>query len=481
MVGSKFSFFTSKQVNYLRDKVFDLLEHHGVKLDSHPEMQSLLIDAGVKVDKDTGLIKFPRPVMENFIAQAPKKFPLGARGENRVLELPRPDGTFYCRTGTGAHGWIEPESNDARKVSVNDLADWAKLINQLDDIHFIPFLFSNDVPFQTADVHGLATLLKNSDKHIWVQPYSTESIEYLIKLGEVVAGGQAALKSNPVISMIACSLTPRAFKYMDIEIILQSSRASLPVHACTLPGAGGTAPATLPAVILLATAEILAMLGMAQAVAPGTPIVACPIIFSTDMRTGRSLQSSVEAIKGAAGAVQFIKDAFNLPTHNYGSGTDAPIVDGQSMSERSMLSTLMGVSGSDILGGAGQLEVATVASPLQLIVDNEVVSMVRHTMKGFTFDDDDLAWEVLTETKPGDHFLISEHTLQHCREAFMPHNFIRLTREAWERGGRKDLMDRALERYHQLMKKENTSLLAEDPAGEVDAILKAADKKLVQN
>jgi hypothetical protein len=41
-------------------------------------------------------------------------------------------------------------------------------------------------------------------------------------------------------------------------------------------------------------------------------------------------------------------------------------------------------------------------------------------------------------------------------------------------------MDRALERYHQLMKKENTSLLAEDPAGEVDAILKAADQKLVQ-
>ncbi len=145
-----------------------------------------------------------------------------------------------------------------------------------------------------------------------------------------------------------------------------------------------------------------------------------------------------------------------------------------------MLSTLMGVSDSDILGGAGQLEVATVVSPLQLIVDNEVFSMVRSIMKGLTFDDDNLAWEVLTETNPGDHFMISDHTVAHCREAFIPHNFIRLTREAWEREGGKDIMDRALERYRELMKKENTSLLPEDAAGEVDSILMAADKKLVQ-
>lgn len=480
MTGSKLSFFNSEQVNYLRDKVFDLLEHHGVKLDPHPEMQRILIDAGVQVDKHTGTVKFPRPVMENFIAQAPQNFPLGARTENQVLELPRPDGTFYCRTGTGAHGWIEPESGATRKVRTTDLAAWAKLINQLDDINFIPYLFSNDVPVQTADIHGLATLLKNTDKHIWVQPYSTASIEHLIKMGEVVAGGRDVLKNNPVISMIACSLTPRAFKYMDIEIILQSSRAQLPIHACSLPGAGGTAPVTLPAVILLATAEILAMLGMAQAVVPGTPVVACPIIFSTDMRTGRSLQSSVEAIKCASGAVQFIKAAFNLPTHNYGSGTDAPFPDGQSMSERSVLSTFMGASGLDILGGAGQLEVATVVSPLQLIVDNEIVSMVRQIMKGLTFDDDNIAWEVLTETQPGDHFLVSEHTLRHCREAFIPHNFIRLTREAWEREGSKNLMDRVLDRYNEHMKKENPSLLPMDMAAEIDSILNAADKNLVR-
>lgn len=478
MMGSKFPFFTSEQVQTLREKVLELLEDHGVKLDHHPEMFEVLAAAGINVDTETNMVRFPKAVIEGFIDQAPKEFVLGARGRDKILKLPRPDGTFYTRTGTGAHGWIEPETNSYRKVTIYDLAQWAKLINSLDGIDFLPFLFCNDVPVATADVYGLSTLLKNSDKHVWVQPYSTGSIEYLIKLGAAVAGGEAALKDNPIISMIACSLTPRAFKYMDLEIILQSSRLSIPIHACSLPGAGGTSPATLPGVILLATAEILAMLSMAQAVSPGTPIIACPIIFSTDMRTGRSLQSSVEALKAASGAIQFIKAAFNLPTHTYGSGSDAPDISGQSMSERSMLSTLMGVSGLDILGGAGQLEVATAVSPLQLIIDNEVIAMVRQIMTGFTFDDDNLAWDVLVETKPGDHFLTSDHTLMHCRDAFTPQNFIRLTREDWEKEGGRDLLDRALERYQTVMGTDNPYILNGELAEELDSIVKMADKNL---
>ena len=479
MTGTPFSYFSPSQVDLLRNKVLELLEVHGVKLDQHDEMFNVLTRAGVKVETSTGVVRFPRSAIENFLDQAPKSFVLGARTKEQQLPLPRPDGTFYSRTNTGAHGWIEPETNRYRKVTKEDLAGWAKLINQLSDINFIPYLFCDDVPTQTADIHGLCVLLKNTDKHLWVQPYSTASVEYLIKLGEVVAGGASSLKSNPVISMIACSLAPRAFKFMDIEIILQSARASLPIQACSLPGSGGTAPATLPGVIVLAAAEILAMLAMAQAVRPGTPVVACPIIFSTDMRTGRSLQSSVEAMKAASGAIQFIKQAFHLPTHNYGSGADSPAVDSQSMSERAMLTTLMGLSGLDILGGAGQLEVATAVSPLQLLVDNEVFGMLRQILKGFTLNDDQLAWDVITKGKPGDHFLTTPHTLRHCRDAFMPQNFTRLTREAFEREGSKDFHDRLRERYRALMAGENKCLLKRDIAQELDSVVQKADHKLV--
>ena len=480
MIGSKFGFFTSNQIDLLRTKVFDLLENHGVKLDPHPEMLDALAKAGIAVDGKTHMVRFTKSVLESLIELAPKEFVLGARGKERVLALPRPDGTFYTRTNTGAHGWIDPETSQYRKVTSEDLAGWAKLINRLDDIHFIPYLFCDNVPTETADIHGLSILLKNTDKHIWVQPYSTPSVEYLIKLGAAAAGGETALRANPVISMIVCSLAPRAFKHMDLEIILQSAKAFLPIHACSLPGAGGTAPATMPGVIVMAAAEILAMLAMAQAVQPGTPVVACPIIFSTDMRTGRSLQSSVEAFKGASGAIQFIKAAFNLPTHNYGSGSDSPTADEQSMSERAMLTTLMGLSGSDILGGAGQLEVATAVSPLQLMVDNEVMGMVRQIAKGFALDEESLAWDVLTKGKPGDHFLTSPHTLRHCRDAFVPRTFTRLTREGWERQGSKSFSERVLEHYRELMRGENECRIPAEQARKLETIVREADGKLVR-
>ena len=60
---------------------------------------------------------------------------------------------------------------------------------------------SRDVPKETADIHGLKTLLENTSKHISVQPRSFNSVEYLIQLAQVAAGGAEALKKRPIISM----------------------------------------------------------------------------------------------------------------------------------------------------------------------------------------------------------------------------------------------------------------------------------------
>jgi trimethylamine:corrinoid methyltransferase-like protein len=480
MVGSHFAFFNPSQVEQLRGRVLAMLADHGVKLDPHPELIPLLTAAGIRVDAESHVARFPAPVTERLLAQAPRRFTLGARRPELRLELPRPDGTFYARTNTGGHGWIDPETGAYRKTTAADLAAWAHLVNGLDEINFMPFLFCDDVPVQTADVHALAVLLQNTPKHVWVQPYSADTVAPLIRLGAAAAGGERALSQNPVISLIACSLSPRAFKFMDLEIIYRAAKAGLPIQACSLPGAGGTGPATLPGVILLAAVEILAMLVMAQAAAPGTPVVACPIIFSTDMLSGRSLQSSIESFKAASGAVQFLKAAFGLPTHNYGSGADSPVADGQSMCERAMLSMLMGLSGSDILGGAGQLEVATVVSPLQLIADNEVIGMVRRVAQGLTIDEDALACDVIAGTAPGDHFLTSKHTLKHCRSFHRPTVFTRTTREAWEREGRKDLMDKCLERHRVLMSQTPRFAPSAAETEAADAIVKEADRRLTR-
>lgn len=479
MIGSKFSYLTEDQIDLLKNRVFDLLSEYGVKLDTNPELFALLSDAGLNVDHQSGMVTFPRQVMQELLAQAPTSFRLGAINKDNGLALPRADGTFFGRSAGGSHGWIDPETGMYDQVTIERFADWIHCINNLGEVHLLSMLFCNDAPVQTADIHSLSVLLKNTDKAIWVQPYSSTSIKYLISMAEIVAGGKKELSENPVISMIVNAFTPRAFKSSDIEAMMQAARAGIPIQACSLPGAGGTSPVTLPGTVLQTTAEILAITAMAQAVIPGAPVVACPIIFSTDMRTGRSLQSSVESMRGASMAVQFIKSAFGLPTHNYGSGSDSPLVDEQSVAERTMLTTWMAASGLDILGGAGQLEVATVASPLQLIMDNEILGMARRISAPVYLDEEQLGWEALTETDPGQHYLTSMHTLNHCREGFTPQNFIRMTRDAWESKDNKTLLERIREDYRRIIGKERAFGASSELSQEIDAIVKAADKSLV--
>jgi trimethylamine--corrinoid protein Co-methyltransferase len=153
-------------------------------------------------------------------------------------------------------------------------------------------------------------------------------------------------------------------------------------------------------------------------------------------------------------------------------------MDGQCMSEGALRSMLMGLSGADILGGAGQIEVATTISPVQLTIDNEVFGTVRRMITNLTFDDDSLAWTDLLTVEPGGNFLTGDHTLRHCRDGLMSTNFTRMTREDWNKQGQGDLVARAVEFCKDLLEKAAPSNLPEQATREMDSIVERADKQL---
>ena len=476
-LSTRVAFFSQDQLELMKARVFEMLEQRGVKMD-HPEVLSLMDNAGATVDFDSKNVCFAKDFLEAQISQAPTKITLMGRNGANGVKIPRDDGTFYTRTNTGAQSWIDLESGKYRRITASDVVDWARLADRLEEISICAFPVPGDVSTATPDVHALNLMLQNVEKHVWVQPYTQESVDYLINLAIAAAGGEQALRVTPLVSFITCSLTPLEFKCMDLDIILKCARNGIPLHACSLPGAGATAPITVPGVVLLSVAEILAMLAVAQVVQPGIPVIATPLIFSTDMMTGRSLQSSAESMQGAALAVQFIKAAFGIPTHTYGIGSDSPLSDGQCMSEGALRSMLIGLSGADILGAAGQLEVATTISPVQLAVDNEVLGLVRRMISNLTFDDDSLAWADFLTVEPGGNFLTGDHTLRHCRDGLMPTNFTRMTREDWNKEGQNDLVARATEYCKDLLEKAAPPNLPDHVIREMDSIVEKADKQL---
>jgi len=474
-----FHFYPDDQIEQLRERTLGLLETHGVAVEDE-KAGNLLSAAGAIRAGDGSCFKLPRELVEEALAATPGVVKLYAKDPDWDLELPRADGTFIMRTGTGAHGFIDADSGDYRNLKLEDVDIIARLGNHLDQVGFIGHPFVNGVLAPAADIHGFGRLITRTQKHGWMQPYDFKNVEYLMRIAAIAAGGEKSLRERPIASCIATAFTPLAFKPMDVEVIRQSVRYGLPIHACSLPSAAGTAPITMPGVAIMAAAEILAMVVLAHVFGSGVPVIATPLVFSLDVRTGRALQSSVEALQGSSIAVQLIKHGFGMVTHTYGAGADTPAPDAQAQAEVALRAQLVSLSGADILGGVGQLECATVFSPVQAILDNEMGAMLNKYLQASPVDDESTAWDLLMGIETGGNFLAEEHTARHCRSMFMPGVYQRVDRDSYEANNRRDVMDSALETYHEIMDRPLPDPeMDPDCIREIEQIVRAADADIL--
>jgi trimethylamine:corrinoid methyltransferase-like protein len=203
-------------------------------------------------------------------------------------------------------------------------------------------------------------------------------------------------------------------------------------------------------------------------------------MFTMDMRTGSALQSCVESLQAASMAIQLMKHGFGLPAHTYGAGSDTPDVDVQSMAERVLLAQTVLLSGADILGGVGQLECATVFSPVQAVLDNEVGAMLRQFIRVPEVSDESLNWNEISSIRAGGHFLDSAHTLKYCREQLAPKAFLRQKRDGYEAAGRRTAFDQARDIALELIRNAPPEgLLGEDAKGEIAQLVADADRHIL--
>lgn len=469
---------SANEVAFMKEKVETLLSTKGVKID-HPTVMKLLKEAGAQVD-DSGTVKFPKAVIDQALKSVPKEFTLAAPDPQYDLKFPHPDGNFYTRTCTGGMNYLN-ENGDYHNITIEEVADWIKLINSLDNIDFcaLPSTSGKSVPGKTLDIHTLRTTLEHSKKHIWVQPYEAENVKYLIELAQARVGGKEELKKRPIISFITCSVPPFQYKYMDMEALYQSCINGVPIQPCSLPAAGANAPITSQGIALLASTEVMAQIIMAQLIAPGLPVIATPLLFAMDMLTTYTLQSPIETTMGRMAAMQLFEEGFDIRAHSYGSGTDSFLLDGQSMVERTSLTHMMALCGASVLGGAGQLEVAKTISPLQLIVDNDIFGMTKKLLGGLEVNDDMVAWNEMLALTGAESFVDMDHTFEHFRDSLRLPTFNRDSKPNWVRDGSKDMLTRAKDVYQNI--KENYQPLA--VAGEVlknmEEVVKQADDQLV--
>ena len=455
-------FLQDSDMQKIHEQALYLLENTGIGIEHQAGME-MLENAGALVDYEKKTARFSASLVKKCLASVPRKITLAGRNPERDLIL-EPNGTMRTRNTGGMTQIHDLETGEIRESVLSDTADFARLLDGLDNIDFIAPLYAADVPLEILELQVLETMMCNTDKHINIRALDKRTFPYLIKMGEIVAGGKEALKERPVISILEAPISPLVFPDVFIESLLLGGEAGIPIEICSMPNVGGTGPITLAGSLLLSTVEHLATIVISQTGCPGAPLIWASRFPALDMKTGNTGMLTEGAIVSAA-AAQLATEHYSLICDLHGPATNAVNPEGESVFEECI--------GAFVTGFAGRLGIAT--SFEQLVISNEIYAVFRRVLDGFVVNDDTLGMDAIAQAGIGGNYLGEQHTLEHLRSERLNSDLLKpKTRAKWLEEGSKSLVDLAREKARTILAEHKPALLDDGTLASLKALVKQA-------
>ena len=150
--------------------------------------------------------------------------------------------------------------------------------------------------------------------------------------------------------------------------------------------------------------------------------------------------------------------------------------DAQAAHEKTITNLLPAISGANLIYGMGMLESGQTWSHEQLLIDNDIVAMVKHAIQGIDVTDDTMALDIVKQAHEIKDFLHQKHTIQFMREQSRPKLIDRRTRGAWQAKGGKDLTEAAREEARRIIKTHQPEPLSDDVKKTLREIVESARK-----
>lgn len=457
LAGGSYKPLNPEAISKINETALRIIEEVGCKVNSDIALASLE-KAGANVDKQQRRVRLPREKTLELIGKAPSEVLLCGREDKHDIHLG--GSRVYTGTGGTALNIYEPNTDATRPATLQDLKNIARLVDNLDNIHlFLLPTYPNDLPVEQVDVNRFFAGLDNTTKHIMGGVYTSDGMERVIRMAETVAGSPDALRQRPLISIIACSISPFIIDSEYGDMLVKIARSGIPLVCPSEPLCGATSPITLAGNLAVQTVDSLMAIVLAQSVNPGAPVIYGSVATSTDLRDLKYIAGSVEmGLLNAAGAqmAQFYK----LPYYATGGMTDAKVLDAQSGYESAVTGLLCALAGSNFIhDAAGLMEFAMTACYEKYVIDNEILGMVMRAVEGIRVDDETLAFDLIKEVGPGGNFITAKHTRRFMRrEHYQPTLSDRNSRDNWEAKGKKAAWETASEKVRAILERDSKSL-----------------------
>ena len=139
---------------------------------------------------------------------------------------------------------------------------------------------------------------------------------------------------------------------------------------------------------------------------------------------------------------------------------------------------LPALTGSNVIYGMGMLEMGMTMSYEQLLIDQEIVRMLRRVLQGIPVNKETIALDVIKAVGPAGNYLSQKHTRQFMRQELSTTNLInRRMRDNWENNGAKDMPTLAREQAREILANYKATPLEPEVAKKIrDIVLEGEEE-----
>ncbi len=397
------------------------------------------------VVEDDNLVRFPPGLVEWALERAPSQIALCRRGTSQV-QVPLEGRTVSFGPGSDCPNYLDPRTGQRRPFTTADVEDCIHLVDALPEIDFCMSMgIPSDLDTANAYRQQFALMLEHTSKPIVFVCDDRADCEAIAAMAAAVAGGMDRLRLNPTLLLYSEPSTPLMHSETATGKLLYMAEQRLPIVHSPAPMMGGTAPVTLAGGLALGNAEVLSSLVMHQLQHPGAPFLYGTGLHHMDMKTTISVYGAPEFQLARVGVAEMGR-FYGLPTWGYAGHSDSCVMDEQAAADATFSVLVALLAGVNLVHDVGYLEAGLTTSPEMILFTAETISMLRRFTAGISFDEEDLALEVIDGVGPGGDFLTQRHTLKHFRELWQPTLFERRRHEEWAAEGRLRLGHRLREK-----------------------------------
>lgn len=452
-----------------------VLQETGIVIQS-PEACRILMEAGARTDRCR--VWLTEELVETARRAAPSSFTLYSRAD-ASKDIRVGSGRVHHGPSITATHITDPRTGQRRPFYREDVASVATVCNGLPHVDYAAAQGTiRDVHPELVEVYEFAELIAHSTKPVMAWSNTVEGCRDIHRIGSCVAGGRDELVKRPLFFFLGCSISPLTIPGEVADQVIACAQRGVPYVFGPCPMCGATTPSTLASTLVVATAEWLAALVLAQMVRPGTPFAVGGSLGIMDMRHATMPYGAPE-MSLLCGAQTAIAHDLGLPAWSTAGASDAKVVDEQAAMEGAMSVVVAALSGADLIHNVGFIESCLTGSLQQLVMMDEAIGYAKRLLRGIEVTPETLALDWIGRIGPGGSFLRTEHTLQHFRQEFWyPELFNRQTREAWRASGCLQMSDRAQARLDELLDAPLTASVDADVRAEVDNVLAASERRV---